>query len=159
MAWHVFHDLTLEVQHDRPDAEAELARLLQNLSVVPTPAGARPPCLRLTVHWRVCSQGLPVQAREVFRAQGLCGFERGDNFYLTEGTSLLHLQPGQGQGTAQLVPAFVQQPRLLRQQFWAVGLMKLLRPLGLYGLHAAGIVTHPDGGMLLVGSSGSGSQP
>jgi hypothetical protein len=50
----------------------------------------------------------------------------------------------------------VQQPQLLRQQFWAVGLLKLLRPLGLYGLHAAGIVIHPDRGMLLVGGSGSG---
>jgi hypothetical protein len=68
----------------------------------------------------------------------------------------LHLQPGEGQGSAQLVPAFGQQPRLLRQQFWAVGLLKLLRPLGLYGLHAAGIVASPNVGMLLVGGSGSG---
>jgi hypothetical protein len=99
---------------------------------------------------------MPVQAREVFRAEGLCGLEHGDNFYLTEGTSLLHLQPGEGQGTAQLAPTFVRQPQLLRQQFWAVGLLKLLRPLGLYGLHAAGIVTHPDHSLLLVGGSGSG---
>ena len=100
--------------------------------------------------------GLPVQAREVFRVEGLSGHECGDHFYLTEGTSLLHLQRSQGQGTAQLVPAFAQQPQLLRHQFWAVGLVKLLRPLGLYGLHAAGLVTPPDGGMLLVGGSGSG---
>ena len=156
MALHIFHDLTLEVQQDRPDVGAELAWLLQNLSFVPAPALARQPCLRLTVHCQACSHSLPVRAREVFRAEGLCGLEHGDNFYLTEGTSLLHLQPGEGQGTAQLVPAFVQQPQILRQQFWAVGLLKLLRPLGLYGLHAAGIVTHPDRGMLLVGGSGSG---
>ena len=156
MAQHIFHDLTLEVQQDRPDAGAELARLLQNLSFVPTPACARQPCLRLIVHWQTHPQRLPVHAREVFQAEGLRGFEHGDDFYLTEGTSLLHLQPGAGQGTAQLVPAFVQQSQLLRQQFWAVGLLKLLRPLGLYGLHAAGIVTHADRGILLVGGSGSG---
>jgi hypothetical protein len=97
-----------------------------------------------------------VHAREVFRAEGLCGLEHGDDFYLTEGTSLLHLQPGEGQGIAQLIPAFVQQPQLLRQQFWAVGLLKLLRPLGLYGLHAAGMVSHPNCSLLLVGGSGSG---
>ena len=108
------------------------------------------------MHWQARPHDLPVHAREVFRAEGLCGLEHGDDFYLTEGTSLLHLQPGEGQGTAQLVPAFVQQPQLLRQQFWAVGLLKLLRPLGLYGLHAAGMVTHPDRGILLVGGSGSG---
>jgi hypothetical protein len=156
MALHVFHDLSLEVQQDPPDAGAELEWLLQNLSFVPMPACAKQPCLRLTVHWQGHPQGLPVQAREVFRAEGLCGLQHGDDFYLTEGTSLLHLQPGAGQGTARLVPAFVQQPQLLRQHFWAVGLLKLLRPLGLYGLHAAGIVAHPDRGMLLVGGSGSG---
>jgi hypothetical protein len=156
MALHVFHDLTLEVQQDQPDAGAELERLLQNLSFVPSPALAKQPCLRLTVHWQVRPLDLPAPAREVFRAEGLCGLAYGDDFYLTEGTSLLHLQPGEGQGTAQLVPAFVQQPQLLRQQFWAVGLLKLLRPLGLYGLHAAGMVTHPDRGILLVGGSGSG---
>jgi len=156
MALYVFHDLTLEVQQDRPDDGAELARLLQNLSFVPTPAGAKPPCLRLTVHWQTHPQGLPAPAREVFRAEGLCGLACGDDFYLTEGTSLLHLQPAQGQGIAQLVPAFVHQPLLLRQQFWALGLLKLLRPLGLYGLHAAGIAAYPDLGILLVGGSGSG---
>ena len=56
MALHIFHDLTLEVQQDRPDAGAELERLLQNLSFVPAPAGARQPCLRLTVHWQARPQ-------------------------------------------------------------------------------------------------------
>jgi len=71
MALHIFHDLTLEVQQDRPDAGAELERLLQNLSFVPVPAGTSQPCLRLTVHWQACPLGLPVQTREVFRAEGL----------------------------------------------------------------------------------------
>jgi hypothetical protein len=156
MVLHIFHELTLEVQQDRTDAGAELERILQNLSFDPAPAGARWPCLRLAVHWQARPQDLPVQAREVFRAEGLCGLQHGDDFYLTEGTSLLHLQPGAGQGTAQLVPAFMQQPQFLRQQFWAVGLPKLLRPLGLYGLHAAGIVTYANRSILLVGGSGSG---
>ena len=87
MALHMFHDLTLEVQHDGPDAGAELERLLQNLSFVPTPAGARPPYLRLTVHWQACPQSLPVHAREIFRAEGLCGLaveaDRADRSVLT----------------------------------------------------------------------------
>ena len=62
MALHIFHDLTLEVQQDRSDAGAELERLLQNLSFVPAPAGARQPCLRLTVHWQARPLGLPVHA-------------------------------------------------------------------------------------------------
>jgi hypothetical protein len=159
MALHIFHDVTLEVQQDRPDVGAELGWLLQNLSFVPAPALTTQPGLRLTVYRQARPPSMPGQAREVFRAEGLCGLEHGDDFYLTEGTSLLHLQPGEGRGTAQLVPAFVQQPQLLRQQFWAVGLLKLLRPLGLYGLHAAGIVIHPDRGMLLVGAPGVESQP
>src|SRR5262249_54913107 len=40
--------------------------------------------------------------------------------------------------------------------FWCFGLLKLLRPLGIYSLHAAGLATQDGVGVLLVGPSGSG---
>jgi hypothetical protein len=80
----------------------------------------------------------------------------GNDFYLTEGSSLFHLHGGQRRGDALLAPTFFHQPPLLRHQFWAFGVLKLLRTLGLYGLHAAGLVTGTGRGLLLVGDSGCG---
>jgi hypothetical protein len=55
-----------------------------------------------------------------------------------------------------LAPTFQEQPGLLQQQFWAFGLLALLRPRGLFALHAAGVVTARGQGVLIVGASGSG---
>jgi hypothetical protein len=92
----------------------------------------------------------------VFQAEGFCGLEQAQDFYLTDGASLLHLRAQHGQGEAQLAPAFFHQPVRLQHTFWAFGLCKLLRPLGYYSLHAAGVVTPAGGGLLIVGNSGSG---
>jgi hypothetical protein len=45
---------------------------------------------------------------------------------------------------------------MLQRNFWAFGLLKLLRPLGLYSLHAAGVVSPHGVSLLLVGASGCG---
>jgi hypothetical protein len=156
MAWYMLHDLTLEVQPDGLETGAELAGLLRDLSFVRTPGLDRRPSLSLTMHLYAQALRLPGKARQVFQAEGLCGLEDGEDFYLTEGTSHLHLLVSRGQGAAHLSPAFLCQPLLLRQRFWAFGLLKLLRPLGLYGLHAAGLVSPTGEGLLIVGGSGSG---
>lgn len=156
MALYAFHDLTLEVKHEGQETGKELAQLLQELSFVRISALTRQPSLYLSV--RLHDQGLrvPALAREVFRANGICGLAAGEDFYLTNGSSLLHLQPLQGHGEAQLAPAFFAKPLILQVDFLAFGLVKLLRPLGLYGLHAAGVVTPEGLGLLIVGESGSG---
>jgi len=92
----------------------------------------------------------------VFQAEGFCGFVLGDAFYLTDWASLLHLQALEGQGTAQLAPTFGAQPRVVQRNFWAFGLLKLLRPLGFYSLHAAGVVPTHGRGVLIIGPAGSG---
>ena len=79
-------------------------------------------------------------AREIFRAEGFCGLEQGDDFYLTDGASLLHLQAKQGQGEAHLAPHSGRN-RCPCNGLWAFSLLKLLRPRGFYSLHAAGLVT------------------
>jgi hypothetical protein len=156
IALYTWHALTLEVQHDRPQTAAELSRLLGDLSWVRTEADGRRPTLSLTVHsdeHRCCAAP---PGREVFRAEGFWGRTCGDDFYLTDGSSLLHLQGGQGRGEAWLAPAFAAKPLRLQRTFWAFGLLKLLRPLGLYSLHAAGGVSGHGRGLLIVGGSGSG---
>ena len=71
------------------------------------------------------------------RCDGLHAVERGGDVYVSEGSSVLHIEERHGRGEAHLAPAFSQQPLLLQHRFWAFGILKLLRGRGLYGLHAA----------------------
>ena len=51
---------------------------------------------------------------------------------------------------------FFPKPTMTQANFWCFGLLKLLRPLGIYSLHAAGLASEAGEGVLLVGPSGSG---
>jgi hypothetical protein len=92
----------------------------------------------------------------MFQAEGFWGFEHGDDCYLTDGISQWHLQLRQGQGEAWLGPDFPEKPAHLRRRFWAYGVLKLLRPLGVFSLHAAAVVSTDGMGMLIVGAPSSG---
>ena len=81
---------------------------------------------------------IPQNCREVLRADDFLGFELGDDFYLTDGSSLFHLQPRKARDTPDLA-SFFTKPKLAQANFWCFGLLKLLRPLGIYSLHAAGL--------------------
>jgi len=151
-----FHDLSLEVLQEEPVTGLGLSHLLRDLSFENCYAGETNTALRLSMHMSDQVVSSPRAAREVFRIDGLCGREQGNHFYMTEGTSLLHLQVLKREGEATLAPTFFQQPLLLQQRFWGFGLLKLLRPLGLYGLHAAGVVSPTGMGILMVGESGCG---
>jgi hypothetical protein len=72
------------------------------------------------------------------------------------GRPVLHVQPQQRQGQAQLAPDFFAKPQHAQQTFWMLGLLKLLRALGLHIVHAAGVVSRAHRGLLLIGPSGSG---
>ncbi|MEO8324850.1 MAG: hypothetical protein ABI618_03315 [Nitrospirota bacterium] len=151
-----FHDLSLEVSQEELVTGVGLLPLLQDLSFVSFPSEETKSSLCLSIRMRDQVLHSPCPVREVFRIDGLCGRESGNDFYLTEGTSLFHLQVLKGEGEATLDPLFFQQPPLLQQRFWGFGLLKLLRPLGLYGLHAAGVVSPTGLGILIVGESGCG---
>jgi hypothetical protein len=47
-------------------------------------------------------------------------------------------------------------PEPLQQRFWACGLLRLLRRVGVFGLHAALVESPSQGSILLTGASGSG---
>ena len=91
-----------------------------------------------------------------FRTDDFLGFEVGDDFFLTDGSSVFHLRPSKGEAYAQVAPSFFTKPKLAQANFWSFGLLKLLRPLGIYSLHAAGLATKDGEGVLVVGPSGSG---
>lgn len=126
-----FHDLSLEVSQEEPVTGVGLLPLLQDLSFVSFHAEKKKASLCLSIRIRDQVLHPSCAVREVFRIDGLCGRESGNDFYLTEGTSLFHLQVLKGEGEATLAHSFFQQPSILQQQFWGFGLLKLLRPLGL----------------------------
>jgi hypothetical protein len=156
MALYTFHELTLEVENEEQASESDLARLLEELSWVRASNAVKPPALRLRVRLHDEVLCVPSRSRLAFEAEGFHGFESGEEFYLTDGSSCLHLQPMRGQGTAQLASGFFAKSQVLQHNFWAFGLLKLLRPLGLYSLHAAGVVAANGVGVLIIGASGSG---
>jgi hypothetical protein len=155
MGWYRLQDLTLEVSLDGPEAGVDLTPLLQDLSWVRTHAVAWAPSVHLVIGRCVQDLCLPSGGREVLRAEGFSGLEHAEDFYLTDGASLLHLQPLRGHGQALLAASFAEKPDLLQHTFWVFGLLKLLRPLGYYSLHASGVVWR-EAGVLLVGASGHG---
>jgi hypothetical protein len=112
--------------------------------------------LRLAIRRHEGGLPIPPTVRQRFTAEGICGLEHGQEIYLTDGTSLVHLQPMQGRGEARLAPSFADQSPLLQRHLWAFSLLTLLRPLGLYSLHAAGIVARGGEGFLVIGRPGSG---
>jgi hypothetical protein len=117
IAFYTWQELTLAVQHDCPQTAMKLGLLLHDLSWVRTKAGGHHPTLCLMVHQHDQRHRVPPKAVEVFRAEEFRGLESGDDCYLTDGASLLHLQMGQGRGEAWLTPSFAAKPMSLRRTF------------------------------------------
>jgi hypothetical protein len=160
MALYTFHELSLEVEQEGQETQKDLAHLLQEVLWVRTETLVEKPSLCLSVCLNGNGSRVPPMAREVFRAgdfRGLddfCGLQLGDDFYLTDGSSLL--QAVKARADVSLAPSFFTKRPLLQQNFWVFTLLKLLRSVGIYSLHAAGVVTSKGLGLLIVGESGSG---
>jgi hypothetical protein len=147
--------LVLELHSEEPRC-GDLDRLLHELSWVRTRGSTSKPRLYLSITPNSRECRIPQNCREVLRADAFCGYELGDEFYLTDGSSVFHLRPARGEGYARLATSFFAKPILAQANFWCFGLLKLLRPLGIYSLHAAGLATKDGVGLLLVGAAGSG---
>jgi hypothetical protein len=154
MALYDFRNHILEVCEEG-ETGSELAELLHGLSCRRTNAIDGEPS-RLSVRLNHNEVKVPPMAREVFRADEFHGFESGDDFYLTDGSSLFHLRPSKRQADVCLSLSFFSKPLSQRESFWAFVLLKLLRSAGSYSLHAAGIVSRNGSGLLIIGGSGGG---
>ncbi len=154
-ALYALEDLVLELHSDGPRRK-DLDRLLQELSWARTSRSTYKPDLYLSVISNNRDFRIPQDCREVLRTDDFLGYEVDDDFYLTDRFSVFHLRPTKGEGYARLALSFFAKPPLVQGNFWCFGLLKLLRPLGIYNLHAAGLASRDGGGILLVGASGSG---
>ena len=155
MALYVSHGLTLGIELLGREIASHLDQLLQDLAWVRCDAAISKPSLSLRVGLDSCEIKIPQTARELFRADGFSGLELEEDFYLTDGSSTFHSRVATCAGDVSLSPSFLHKPLILQRNFWAFALLKLLRNLGIFTLHAAG-VTRNGLGVLIVGSPGSG---
>ena len=154
-ALYALDDLVLELHSDEQESE-DLGRLLEELSWASIRSSSCKPTLYLSVRPNYGRFRIPENCREVLRTDDFLGFEVGDDFFLTDGSSGFHLRPPKGEAYARIAPSFFTKPTLVQANFWCFGLLKLLRQLGIYSLHAAGLASRDGAGLLLVGVSGSG---
>jgi hypothetical protein len=81
-------------------------------------------------------------------------FAGGGATYVSDGASTLRIC--RDRADAYLDDSFYGQRRSAQWNFWAFGSLKLMRPMGCFALHGAGVVSPSGRGMLIVGPSGSG---
>jgi hypothetical protein len=148
-------DSILELRAEHPRRE-DLDRLLLDLSWVKIRNSSRTPTLCLSVSYDCGTFTIPTDAHEVLRTGEFLGFTAGRDYYLTDGASMLHLRPDEHEAYARISPNFFSKSKVTQANFWCFGVLKLLRPLGIFSLHAAGLSMKFGEGILIVGPSGSG---
>ena len=153
-ALYALDHLVLKLEAPEPIRE-DLHCLLHDLSWVTIRNYVATPTVCISIKTNAGFQ-IPQNCRETLRTDEFCGFELDDNFYLTDGSSVFHFRPQLGEAYASITTTFFSKPEMAQTNFWCFGLLKLLRPLGFYSLHAAGLATQDREGVLLVGPPGSG---
>ena len=137
---YALNDVVLEFHSEGP-GHGEIDRLLEELSWAAIRNSSYKPALYLSVRSNSGRFRIPQICREVLRTDDFLGFELDDNFFLTDGSSVFHLRPQLGEACAWVVPGFFRKPAMTQANFWCFGLLKLLRPLGIYSLHAAALAS------------------
>jgi hypothetical protein len=151
-----FHELSLMVRQEAAESSVELARTLDDLCWVRGKFHGQTPSLRLSVHQQAPPYRAPSTVSPTLQTDGFRGYEHGDEYYLTARTAQWYLHLRQGRGEAWMAPDFAETPARLRRSFWGFGVLKLLRTLGVFSLHAASVVSTSGVGLLIVGAPGSG---
>jgi hypothetical protein len=149
--------LSLEVSNSERSLDEELERVLRGLNWERTAELPGEAALTLSVRGNGSGHRIPAGAREILRRDDFRGFEEEGRFYLTDGATLLHVCSDEARAEVHHRAFFLytRDPDS-RRQFWMFALVKLLQGLGVYSLHAAGLVANDGAGILLVGDSGSG---
>ena len=93
-ALYALDNLVLELHSDEQESE-DLGRLLQELSWASIRSSSCKPTLYLSVRPNYGRFRIPQNCREVLRTDDFLGFEVGDDFFLTDGSSVFHLRPRQ----------------------------------------------------------------
>jgi len=101
------------------------------------------------------SINIPEKAEGLSASSSLRVLKDGDFCYLISGDSVIRLDLGNSSGVGLIDAGFWKSPLKSRQDFLMLSLLWLIRPHGLYALHANGLAKD-EVGLLIVGNSGSG---
>ena len=151
------HDVRLKLDHDTPFTPEGLEALLRDLSFEAIGDGPQAsPSVTLKVRQSAGRSEAVPAGRELFEVEGVRGVQAGADFWLELGRSTLRVDSAARQAAVNLDKGFFGLPSQLQRNFWSFGLMKLLRAVGWFTLHAAGLVSNRGQGVLLVAQPGSG---
>ena len=146
----------VKVEWPEPCQAARISSLLRGLFALSNEAT---PAHGSTVHLEFQSPGmtgarLPL-GQEVFQSPTLRVLKTEEGYCLQSGNSALDLDLSLGSGRGALDEEFWALPLYNQREFFLLSLIMLLRPHGLYALHANGLAK-TGRGILIVGASGAG---
>ena len=144
MGHYSFHGLSLDVQPEDLESRANLTEMFSNLSLVRSDVSVGNSHHRLRIHLHDELRKPPPSAAFQFEVEGFSTFEDAEGFYRSDGASVFHILSESRQAHVYLAPSFYDEPFMRQWNFWSFGLLKLLRPLGFFCLHAAGLRRQTD---------------
>ena len=148
---HTFAGVGTSLFYERPGDAEKVAGLWQQLFVLGEDS-SHDADIRLHFGTRPLT---PPAGEEVYHAPPLRVLKTARGFFLACGASGLDLDLVRGVGTGYLDERFFSKSVYHQREFFLLSLLMLLRPRGLYGLHANGL-TSEHGDVLIIGASGSG---
>ena len=148
-------DIPLSVHAEAPIGASVLESILGELRAEPS-AGSRDAVLELRVRARRSASFPSEGGRIVFQGDGLTIRESQNEVLVTDADSWLRVEPAERRCSVELGESFATKPSLVQRNFWAFAVAKLLRSVGLFTLHAAGLVSPGGTPVLIIARSGSG---
>jgi hypothetical protein len=150
-----FYEITVGVKWEGQGVEEEIEQFFSPLPFVKRIGIAHSVHIDLKFTTTDAPVDIPHAASGPFSCYDLSIYEADDHVYLTNRLSMFQLDPQAGIGLVTLHRSFKEKPPLSKYNFFLIGIIHLLSPLGFYDLHAAALIR--DGtGYLFLGESGSG---
>lgn len=141
----------MELRCQSSETLAQLSKLWQQFFYLEVAATPKP---TITFHFDKTTSP-ELETKELYRTETLYVAKTAHGFFLRCGEAWLRLEPHKNRGEGALPKSFWQLSPYDQREFFLLSLLMLLRPHGLYGLHANGL-SLGAAGLLLVGPSGSG---
>lgn len=149
------YEITVGVQWEGEGIGDEIEQFFSSFPFTQIYNGGKPAHIELKFVATDAPAYIPYMASKPLNGYDSSIYEADGHVYLTDGLSVFQLQPQAGTGRVTFHRSFREKSPLSKHNFFLVGLIHLLSPLGFYDLHAAAL-TRDRIGYLFLGESGSG---
>lgn len=151
---YMVHGTGVKIGWDSDAVGVQLQTLCAYFGLVAAPHESVGCPISLTWHQQGLPVALPTKARLVATHHGIQAWQTATEFYLSDDTGFIRLDPAGGLGVGTFLAAPATPPTIHRDLF-LYSLLWLLRAQEWYAAHAACLTTG-NGGCLIVADSGSG---